>query len=136
MAIWRIACEARNVTWKQPRLFCESARAGVGHGPARERREGDDASPLAVAEVLGVEVRHCQNAGLNHGLAKDHGGIKQRCYALLGLAATASARRICQGLNEVRNYSRSRKGMTETVSLWRRRKFLTRVEELQSQFQE
>ena len=72
--------------------------------------------PVAIREVLGIQVEHRHNAYLSCRIEQDHGGIKQRYYPMLGFGAFPSAQRFCRTFEEVRQYFRPRCKRKQVVS--------------------
>jgi transposase-like protein len=92
--------------------------------------------PRAIAEELGEGVEHEVRDCRGNPIEQRHRGIKQRYYPTLGFGAFESAQRFCQGYDEVRNFLRPQRYMTEVVSLSERReRFIEQVNELQVIFQ-
>ena len=94
----------------------------VGHAPEKVTTDGQDASPRAIREMLGPEVRHRTSRYMNNRLEQDHRGIKQRYYPMRGFGSFEAAARFCLAHDELRDYFRFRRHLTETVSLanqWR-----------------
>ena len=99
-------------------------------------RASHSSYPRAIEEELGEgveqEVRDCRG----NPIEQSHRGSKQRYYPTLGFGAFESAQRFCQAYDEVRNFIRPQRYMTEVVSLTERRElFIERVNELQAVFQ-
>jgi transposase-like protein len=116
--------------------FFRQAMAVVEQLPERVTTDGHDSYPRAIAEVLGTDVQHRVGDCLTNRIEQDHRGIKQRYYLMLCFKTFASAKRYCQAFDEVRNFFRSRSRMGEFVSLSTiREQFVTRVQQLQADFQ-
>jgi putative transposase len=103
------------------KAFFRSAKMVTGVTPDRVTTDGHDAYPRAIRTELGNRVRHRTNQYLNNRLEQDHRGIKGRCRPMLGFKSTASARRYCQGHDELRNFLRSRSRMRQHVPAMTRR---------------
>src|SRR5918997_6052925 len=115
--------------------FFRSAEAMVNRAPTQVTTDGHDSYPRAILEVLGPEVEHRCNAYLNRRIERDHRGVKQRYYPMLGFGALPSARRFCRAFEEVRQYFRPRRKQNEVISLAdARRHFLFRAIKLESLF--
>lgn len=107
----------------------------VEQQPERVVTDGHASYPRAVAEELGIEVKHEVRTCLGNPIEQSHRGIKQRYYPTLGFGAFESAKRFCQAFDEVRKFLRPRERMAEFVSLSQQRKqFVERVDELQKLF--
>ncbi len=116
--------------------FFTSALAVTGCLPERVTTDGHTAYPRVIAEVLGIDVQHRVSECLTNRIEQDHRGIKQSYYPMLGFKTFASAKRYCQACDEVRNFFRSRRRMGDFVSLSTiREQFVTRVQQLQEDFQ-
>ena len=97
--------------------------------------DGHDSDPRAILEVLGPKVEHRCGAYLNRRIERDHRGVNQRYYPMLGFGALASAQRFCRAFEEVRQYFRAGSKQNEVISLsTARRQFLFRSLELESLF--
>jgi hypothetical protein len=72
---------------------------------------------------LGIAFWDCLGArlGVFDGPEQDHRGIKGRCRPMLGFKSTPSARRYCQGHDELRNFLRIRSRMRQHVPAATRR---------------
>src|SRR5262245_46580788 len=68
-----------------------------------------DSYPRAIRETLGPKVKHRCNAYLNRRIERDHRGIKQRYYPMLGFGEFHSAQRFCRAFEELRQYFRPRR---------------------------
>lgn len=76
------------------------------------------------------------STGRFDSLSSPSRSVKQRYYPMLGFGAIERAKCFCQAFDEVRQFLRPRARMTEIVSLGERRKrFLTRMNELQESLQ-
>src|SRR4051794_21363365 len=85
----------------------------------------------------GEAVKHRCSAYLNRRIKRDHRGVKQRYYPMLGSGALPSAQRFGRGFEEVRQYFRPRSKQNEVISLpVTRRQFLYRELELEALFLE
>ena len=119
----------------QAQRFFRSARSMVNVPPTQITTDGHDSYPRAIREVLGPKVEHRCNAYLNRRLERDHRGVKQRYYPMLGFGALPSAQRFCRAFEEVRQYFRARRKQNEVISLAdARRQFLFRAIKLESLF--
>jgi len=105
-----ILSEHRDLATAQ--AFFRSTKAVTGVIPDRVTTDGHDVSP---AIQTGKPVRHRTNRYLNTCLEQDHRGIKGRCRPMLGFKSTPSARRYCQGNDELRNFLRSRSRMPQHI---------------------
>jgi putative transposase len=115
--------------------FFRSARSMVNSTPTQVTTDGHDSYPRAIRETLGPEVQHRCSAYLNRRIERDHRGVKQRYYPMLGFGALASAQRFCRAFEEVRQYFRCRRKQKQVISLpAARRQFLFRALELESMF--
>src|SRR5206468_9828857 len=97
--------------------FFRSARSIANATPTQVTTEGHDSYPPAIREVLGPEVQHRCSAYLNCRIERDHRGVKQRYYPMLGFGEFRSAQRFCRAFEEVRQYFRPRRKQNEPVSL-------------------
>ena len=66
--------------------FFRSARSMVNQAPKQVTTDGHDSYPRAIRETLGRKVAHRCSAYLNRRIDRDHRGVKQRYYPMLGLA--------------------------------------------------
>lgn len=99
-------------------------------------RDGHNAYPKAISEVLGSDVQNRVSGCLTNRIEQDHRGIKQRYYPMMGFGAFESAKRYCEAFDRVRNYCRPRRRMKEFVSLSQRCLLLVnRVQQPKSIFQ-
>src|SRR3954454_11145647 len=115
--------------------FFRSARGMVNATPTQVTTDGHDSYPRAIREVLGPDVQHRCSAYLNRRIERDHRGVKQRYYPMLGFGEFRSAQRFCRAFEEVRQYFRPRRKQNEPVSLADgRRQFLFRALGLESFF--
>ncbi len=104
--------------------------------PERVATDGHASYPRAIAEELGEGVEHEVRDCRGNPIEQSHRGIKQRYYPTLGFGAFESAQRFCKAYDEVRNFIRPQRYMTEVVSLSEKRElFLEIVDELQLIFQ-
>jgi transposase-like protein len=118
------------------KAFFAQAYEVVQQPPQRVATDGHTSYPRAIAEELGEGIEHEVISCRENPIEQSHWGIKQRYYPTLGFGAFESAQRFCQAYDEVRNFLRAQRYMTEVVSLSERRKlFLERVDELQVIFQ-
>src|SRR3954451_8429817 len=86
-------------------------------------------------KVLGRNVEHRCSAYLNRRIERDHRGVKQRYYPMLGFGALLSDQRFWRAFEEVRQYFRPRRKQKEVISLPNaRRQFLFRALELEALF--
>ena len=81
--------------------FFRSAQSMVKAAPKQVTTDGHDSYPRAIREVLGPRVKHRCSAYLNRRIERDHRGVKQRYYPMLGFGALASAQRFCRAFEEV-----------------------------------
>ncbi|MBD3887656.1 DDE-type integrase/transposase/recombinase [Phormidium tenue FACHB-886] len=104
--------------------------------PERVATDGHRSYPRAIEEELGEGVEHEVRDCRGNPIEQSHRGIKQRYYPTLGFGAFKSAQRSCQTYDEVRNFMKVQRYMTEVVSLAERReRFTERVSELKAVFQ-
>ena len=116
--------------------FFRSALSMAGRRPERVTTDGNDSYPRAIREILGSKVEHRNNWFLNRHIERDHRGVKQRYYPMLGFGAFGSAQRFWRAFEELRQYLRPRQKQNELISLAERRtQFATRVKALESMFQ-
>jgi transposase-like protein len=86
---------------------------------------------------VGPKVKHRCSAYANRRIERDHRGVKQRYYPMLGFGEFRSAQRFCRAFEEVRQYFRPRRKQNEAISLsTARQQFLFRALELESMFLE
>jgi transposase-like protein len=117
--------------------FFRSAKSMINTAPTQVTTDGRDSYPCAIREVLGPQVKHRCSAYMNRRIERDHRGVKQRNYPVLGLGELRSAQRFCGAFEEVRQYFRPRQKPNEVISLSAaRRQFLFRGVELESLFLE
>jgi putative transposase len=89
----------------------------------------------AIRETLGAKVKHRCSAYANRRLERDHRGVKQRYYPMLGFGALTSAQRFWRAFEEVRQYFRPRRKPNEAIALAEaRRQFLFRALDLEALF--
>jgi putative transposase len=113
--------------------FFRSTRSMVNSAPTQITTDGHDAYPRAIRETLGATVKHRCSAYLNRRIERDHRGVKQRYYPMLGFGEFRSAQRFCRAFEEVRQYFRLRRKQKQVVSLSEgRRVFLCRALALES----
>lgn len=117
------------------RGFFRSAQSMASRAPTQVTTDGHDSYPRAIRETLGRKVAHRCSAYLNRRIERDHRGVKQRYYPMLGFGALPSAQRFCRAFEEVRQYFRPRRKQNEVISLAdARRQFLFRAIKLESLF--
>src|SRR6476619_359265 len=115
--------------------FFRGAQSIIARAPKQVTTDGHDSYPRAIREVLGPHVQHRCSAYLNRRIERDHRGVKQRYYPMLGFGEFRSAQRFCRAFEEVRQYFRPRRKQKEVVSLAQgRRQFLSRAVALESLF--
>src|SRR5688572_5043186 len=87
--------------------------------PCRHRSttDGHDSYPRAIRETLGPKVKHRCSAYANRRIERDHRGVKQRYYPMLGFGALPSAQRFWRAFEEVRQYFRPRRQQNRVISL-------------------
>ncbi len=118
------------------KAFFARAHEVAEQPPERVATDGHTSYPRAIAEELREGVEHEVISCRENPIEQSHRGIKQRYYSTLGFGAFESARRFCQAYDEVRNFMRVQRYMTEVVSLSERReRFTERVSELKAIFQ-
>jgi hypothetical protein len=69
--------------------------------------DGHDSYPRAIREILGPNVKHRCSAFMNRRIERDHRGVKQRYYPMLGFGALPSAQRFWRAFEEVRQSDRA-----------------------------
>src|SRR3954471_10637487 len=62
-----------------------------------------------------VKVKHRCSAYMNRRIERNHRGVKQRYYPMLGFGALPSAQRFCRAFEEVRQYFRPRRKQNEAA---------------------
>jgi len=103
--------------------------------PKQVTTDAHDSYPRAIREGLGPNVQHRCSAYLNRRIERDHRGVEQRYYAMLGFGEFRLAQRFCRAFEEVRQYFRPRRKQKEVVPLAQgRRQFLSRAVALESLF--
>ena len=108
--------------------FFRSAQSVINQEPKQVTTDGHDSYPRAIRETLGPNVEHRCSAYLNRRIERDHRGVKQRYYPMLGFGEFRSAQRFCRAFEELRQYFRPRRKQNEPVSLADgRRQFLFRA---------
>ena len=116
--------------------FFRSAKSMITTMPKQVTTDGHDSYPRAFRETLGPKVKHRCSAYADR-IERDHRGVKQRYYPMLGFGEFRSAQRFCRAFEEVRQYFRPRRKQNEAISLsTARRQFLFRALELESMFLE
>src|SRR3954467_2431067 len=115
--------------------FFRGAVSVTGKVPRQVTSDGHDSYPRAIREVLGPRVQHRCSAYLNRRIERNHSGVKQRYYPMLGFGEFRSAQRFCRAFEEVRQYFRPRRKQNKAISLSNaRRQFLLRALELETLF--
>ena len=115
--------------------FFRSAQSMIHGTPKQVTTDDHNSYPRAIRDALGPKVKHRCSAYMNHRIERDHRGVKQRYYPMLGFGALPSAQRFCRAFEELRQYIRPRPKQNELISLSNaRRKFLFRALELQALF--
>jgi putative transposase len=118
------------------KAFFAGAHEIAEQPPQRVVTDGLASYPRAIDEELGTDVEHEVRGCLRNPIEQSHRGIKQRYYPMLGFGAIESAKRFCQGFDEVKQFLRPRARMTKLVSLSKQREcFIKRVDELKELFQ-
>ena len=84
--------------------FFRSAQSMVNSAPTQVTTDGHDSYPRAIRETLGPKVKHRCSAYANRRIERDHRGVKQRYYPMLGFGALPSAQRFWRAFEEVRQY--------------------------------
>jgi putative transposase len=95
--------------------FFRSAQSMIDALPKQITSDGHDSYPRAIRETLGSKVKHRCSAYANRRIERDHRGVKQRYYPMLGFGAVSPA--ILSGVRGVRQYFRSRRQQNEVISL-------------------
>ena len=99
------------------KAFFAQAREVAEQSPQRVVTGGLVSYPRAIDEELETDVEHEVRGCLRNPIEQSHRGIKQRYYAMLGFGAMESAKRFCQGIDEVQQFLRPRERIIELVSL-------------------
>ena len=73
--------------------FFRSAQSMADTAPTQVTTDGHDSYPRAIRETLGPNVQHRCSAYLNRRIEREHRGVKQRYYPMLGFGALPSAQR-------------------------------------------
>jgi putative transposase len=89
--------------------FFRSAQSMAKSVPKQVTTDGHDSYPRAIRETLGPKVKHRCSAYMNRRIERDHRGMKQRYYPMLGFGALPSAQRFWRAFEEVRQYFRPRR---------------------------
>jgi len=71
--------------------FFRSAQSMTNDAPKQVTTDGHDSYPLVIREVLGPNVQHRCSAYLNRRIERDHRGVKQRYYPMLGFGTCLGA---------------------------------------------
>ena len=115
--------------------FFRSARPWLNTAPKQVTTDGHDSYPRAIRETLGPKVQHRCSAYLNRRIERDHRGVKQRYYPMLGFGAFARpsasvehSRKFGSTFDPAANRTKS------SHSPHARRQFLFRALELESLF--
>ena len=117
------------------KAFFAQAYEVAEQAPERVATDGHTSYPRSIEEELGEAVEHEVRDCRGNPIEQSHRGIKQRYYPTLGFGVFESAQRFCQAYDELRNFIRPQRYMTEVVSLSERReRFIERVHELQAIF--
>jgi putative transposase len=115
--------------------FLRSAQSMVNSAPKQVTTDGHDSYPRAIRETLAPKLEHRCSGYMNCRIERDHRGVKQRYYPMLGFGALPSAQRFCRAFEEVRQYFPPRRKQNDVISLAHaRREFLFRALELESLF--
>lgn len=115
--------------------FFAQAKHLAGQAPERMITDGHTPYPRAITEVLGSEVVHVRVSCCVNPIEQDHRGLKQRYSPMLGFKTFETAQHFCRVFEEVRQYLRPRRRMSQFVSLAQRRVHLpAQVAELHSLF--
>jgi putative transposase len=118
------------------KVFFAQAYEVAQQAPERVATDGHTSYPRAIVEELGAGVEHEVRDCRGNPIEQSHRGIKQRYYPTVGFGAFESAQEFCQAYDEVRNFLRPQRYMTEVVSLSERReRFIEQANELQVIFQ-
>ena len=75
------------------RRFFWSAMSVAGRAPEKITTDGHPSYPQAIQDVFGKRTEHRDNWYLNRHIERDHPGVKQRYYPMLGFSAFPSAQR-------------------------------------------
>jgi putative transposase len=112
------------------KAFFAQAHEVAQHSPHRVATDGHTSYSRAIAEELGEDVEHEVISCRENPIEQSHRGSKQRYYPTLGFGAFKSAQEFCQAYDEIKNFMRVQRYMTEVVSLSERReRFTERVNE-------
>ena len=107
----------------------------VNSVPKQVTTDGHDSYPRAIRETLSPKVKHRCSAYMNRRIERDHRGVKQRYYPMLGFGALPSAQRFWRAFEEVRQYFRPRRKQNDVIPLRKaRQQFLFRAVELEALF--
>ncbi len=97
--------------------------------------DGLTAYPRAIAEELGKEVKHERRGCQGNPVEQSHRPVKARYYPMLGFGTFKSAKRFCEVFDEMNQFLRPRRRMTEFVCLSEKRAhFRQQVQELGAMF--
>ena len=97
--------------------FFKQAIEVCGHAPDQITTDRHGSYPRAICEIIGNNIQHRVSKYLNSCLEQDHRSINQRYNPMRGFGSVESAARFCCAFDELRNYFRSRRIMSKTVSL-------------------
>ena len=102
---------------KVSKAFFAQARALHDNVPERVATHGLTTSPQAIEKELSKDVKHEVWPCTENPIERSHGEITVRYYPMLGFGAFEPTQRFCQTVDEVKNFLRTRRYPTESVSL-------------------
>ncbi|MEL7086637.1 MAG: IS6 family transposase [Cyanobacteria bacterium J06597_1] len=81
--------------------------------PERVVTDGLTSYPRAISEELGTDVKHERRGCQGNPVEPSHRPVKARYYPMLGFGAFKSAKRFCEVFDEMNQFLRCRRHMTE-----------------------
>jgi transposase-like protein len=103
------------------RRFVRRLIDNAGQKPLRMTTDKYPACTKTIRWIVGRKVLYRHNKYLNNRIEQDHRSIKQRYYPMLGFAKFESASRLCNGIDELRNYFRVPTASNQQMSASSRR---------------
>ncbi|MEL6764713.1 MAG: DDE-type integrase/transposase/recombinase, partial [Cyanobacteria bacterium J06607_6] len=85
--------------------------------PERVVTDGHTSYPRAISEVLRESVQHEVSKSVHNPVEQSHRKLKQRYYPTMGLSNVETAGYFCEAGEELNQFLRVRRHMTEFVSL-------------------
>ena len=103
--------------------------------PEQVNTDGFKSYPSAISEVLGELVQYERRGCQGNPVEPSHRPIKARYYPMLGFGVFESAKRFCEVFDEMNQFLRHRRQMSEYVCLFdQRAQFQQKVQQLEAAF--